>query len=360
MRSLVIWVLLAATCSPCEPCSGKPLNCPEPPAQIARDVNVETRAKLTALGKLGAGELQNKVQLTVRPLLDNVPNADRFLFASMLTSVFCQLVSDERIDAREKLDRFDVFSKTVIGMVTPPPAPSGGSARRPSTQSAVPKSVPAAAKTVKSSATAKPVGLGASVKEVGEYLADRSLSWTREKPYAVAFPRTLGDLRFTEEIGFDDNDRAIGHSLLVKAERISGRKPRTIGSEPREFCDSAPQKLIRALSAKLGAPTQPLTQESKLVPVDWSRLGYDTAPCDPISHGRCEASARRTSSRAVFELGNSQVMLTADLLDIRHTRAKTIASSVYEKSSLSCTIRIDDESFVLLESLGETPKYGTE
>jgi hypothetical protein len=188
------------------------------------------------------------------------------------------------------------------------------------------------------------------------YLADRAPSWTRAKPYTVAFPRTLDDLSLIEEIGFDDNDRAISHSLSLKAERTSGRKPRTIGSEPREFCEATPQKLVRVLTAKLGAPTRPLAKESKSVPVEWSRLGYDKAPCDPISHGRCEASARRTSSSATFEWGNSQIVLTADLLDIRHSRAKTIAASVYQKSLLSCTIRIEDGSFALFKLLGVPPK----
>jgi hypothetical protein len=46
-------MLLALVC--CCPLSiAEALKCPEPPAQVARDVSIETRAKLAALGKLGA------------------------------------------------------------------------------------------------------------------------------------------------------------------------------------------------------------------------------------------------------------------------------------------------------------------
>ena len=168
-----------------------------------------------------------------------------------------------------------------------------------------------------------------------------------------AKPRWL-DLK--EEITFDDNDRAIGHSLSTKAERTSGRKPKTVGPEPGEFCEFASQKLVKALSAKLGAPTQPLQTESKPVPVDWSHLGYNKAPCDPMSYGKCEASARRTSSLAAFESNGSPVLLTAVVFDVQYRKAKTIASSVYEKSSKSCTVKIEDQRFAYLNALTESAK----
>jgi hypothetical protein len=189
------------------------------------------------------------------------------------------------------------------------------------------------------------------VKEVGEYLAGRPTQWSRNKPYAVTFSRTLDGLILEEEINFDDNDRAIGHSLSTKAERTSGRNPKTVGPEPTEFCELASQKLVKTLSAKLGAPTQPLQTESKSVPVDWSHLGYAEAPCDPMSFGKCEASSRRTSSSAAFEANGSPILLTAVVFDVQHRRAKTITSNVYEKSSTSCTVKIEDRSFAYLNVL---------
>jgi hypothetical protein len=110
---------------------------------------------------------------------------------------------------------------------------------------------------------------------------------------------------------------------------------------------------MKALTAQLGAPTQPLQRESKPVAMDWSHLGYGAAPCDPMSFGMCQASAQRTSSRAAFELDGAKVLLTAVFFDVQHRRAKTIASSVYEKSATSCTIKIEDQSFAYLRLLSE-------
>jgi len=195
MSIRLAWILFAAGCWSCEPSFATPLDCPKPPAQTARNVSVETRATLAALGKLGAGELQNKVQVTVQPLLDKVPNVDKVLLAQMLTSVFCQLLSDDKIDSREKLERFQTFSRSVMDMASStPPVRSTSTTTQPAKVGTAPRQSLPITKAATANPQPKTIGLGATVKEVGEYLAGRPTEWTREKPVAVAFSRNLDGL----------------------------------------------------------------------------------------------------------------------------------------------------------------------
>ena len=123
-----IAILAAALCV-CVGARAEKIECPEP---LASEVSGNVQTKLAALGKLGAVELKSKTPGIVKPLLEKVPNADRADLADTLLNVFCQIVSDQKIDVREQLDRFQVFGTQVMTLVnstaaqqpkTPSPAP---------------------------------------------------------------------------------------------------------------------------------------------------------------------------------------------------------------------------------------------
>jgi hypothetical protein len=329
--------------------------CLEPPKQIARDVIIDSQVRLAALRKLGTADLKNKTQVIVKPLLEQIPNMDKVTVIHMLTSQFCQLVSSNQIDDREKLDRFEVFSEQVHRILYGPTDPRASAPPVPvnqpvSTSSA--RAVPGGSKARTSpSSTFKSIGPGSDLKEVTEYLASRHPQWNKGKTYTASLTREVAGLKLTEEIAFDDEDKAISHSLSAKAVRTTGRSPKTVGPDPKNFCESVPPKLLQSLIEKLGAPTQPLVTASKAVPVDWTLLGYKGAPCHPISASTCSAESRVTTTNASFQLSGSTVSLEATLIEISHERAKTASSNVYEKSSRTCTVRIEDPAFVLLKVL---------
>ena len=101
----------------------KELTCPEAPKQFTRDVVVDTQAKIHTLGKVAAGEIQNKMSVVAQPLLDKVPNADRLALAQMMMSVFCQTISQDTLPEREKLDRIEKFNDQIMRLWQIGPSP---------------------------------------------------------------------------------------------------------------------------------------------------------------------------------------------------------------------------------------------
>lgn len=358
MQNHSLWITVLAACLNCGSSLAAKLECPSPPAQVAREVTVDTRGKVAALARLGAVEAENQTRVMAKSLLSNVPNADKVLVVQALTSVFCQALSGDSISDMERVDRFQAFSERVMSYMNQMPAPASSepakSASAPKVATATPTQRPLPRTPSTSVEPAKSISRGASVKEVGTYVDKRSPQWAREKrPYKVSFAREVGDLSLIEEIGFDDNDRAITHSLSATATRTTGRSPKTLGPEPQAFCESASQKLVQELSKKLGAPTQPLVTASKprSAPVDWSVFGDKNAPCNPISFSKCKTEARTTTSSAAFELGGVQVVFKAELAEIDHEQAKTLSSSLYTKSARTCTVSVEDPEFLYLKLL---------
>lgn len=109
--------------------------CPDPPAQYAKDVNTDTQVAIGALGRLKASELANKTQVVTKPLLDNVPNSDRFYLTQSLISTFCRMISASSLTDNEKLDRLTAFTDQIM-------SPYLGGNTRPRLSAADPSSRP--------------------------------------------------------------------------------------------------------------------------------------------------------------------------------------------------------------------------
>jgi hypothetical protein len=94
------------------------LNCPDPPQQLSKDVIVDTKGKLGALGKLVGAELSNRTEVLTRDTLKEYPNADKLLLTNAMTSLFCQLLRDSTtVPDADKLNRFEAFSGKVMATV---------------------------------------------------------------------------------------------------------------------------------------------------------------------------------------------------------------------------------------------------
>jgi hypothetical protein len=84
---------------------------------VQTDVVVEIRGKLAAVGRLTGAELQNRTEVVAKSVLDKVPNADRLLAATMLTSLFCQILNDSALSDTEKLNRLDKFTERIDALI---------------------------------------------------------------------------------------------------------------------------------------------------------------------------------------------------------------------------------------------------
>ncbi len=101
--------------------AGAAIQCPDPPANIAREVVVDTEAGAQGLKSLVSGTLKNHTETTVKNLFEKYPHADRVTMGMLMMSVYCrQLDGSTTLSDAEKLDRLDTVNQSIIKLMTAP------------------------------------------------------------------------------------------------------------------------------------------------------------------------------------------------------------------------------------------------
>lgn len=103
--------------------------CPQPPAPvttITRDVTSDIAAGIGALGKVKAGELSVRTQVTAKNLFDKYPNLDRIVALQVMSSTYCVLLQRANIPDIERLNRWEVFQSGVLNINVKGPTESPG------------------------------------------------------------------------------------------------------------------------------------------------------------------------------------------------------------------------------------------
>lgn len=97
------------------------IQCPEPPANVAREVVVDTEVGAQGLKSLVSGTLKNHTETTVKNLFEKYPHADRVTMGTLMMSVYCrQLDGSTTLSDAEKLDRLDTVNQSIIRLMTAP------------------------------------------------------------------------------------------------------------------------------------------------------------------------------------------------------------------------------------------------
>ena len=112
--------VLAAACLLCGEPALAALNCPAAPANVAKDVVVDTEVGAQGLKSLVSGTLKNHTETTVRNLWEKYPNADRVSVATLMMSVYCQQIDQSTtLTDQDKLDRLMVVNQSIITLMKP-------------------------------------------------------------------------------------------------------------------------------------------------------------------------------------------------------------------------------------------------
>ena len=94
------------------------IDCPAPSRNVDKNIVVDTQGAVNGLGKLVAGDIKNRVEITVTNLFEKYPNADRLAIATSMMSEFCQLIDHSSLSDREKLDQLQETNKQIIELMT--------------------------------------------------------------------------------------------------------------------------------------------------------------------------------------------------------------------------------------------------
>lgn len=116
-RTLPIAFVAAFGCSP----ALAAIQCPESPANVARDVVVDSEIGAQGLKSLVSGTLKNRTEATVKNLFEKYPHADRVTMGTLMMSVYCrQLDGSTTLSDGEKLDRLDTVNQSIIKLMLAP------------------------------------------------------------------------------------------------------------------------------------------------------------------------------------------------------------------------------------------------
>lgn len=97
------------------------IECPAPPANIAREVVVDSEIGAQGLKSLVSGTLKNRTETTVKNLFEKYPHADRVTMGTLMMSVYCrQLDGSSSLSDSDKLDRLDTVNQSIIKLMTAP------------------------------------------------------------------------------------------------------------------------------------------------------------------------------------------------------------------------------------------------
>lgn len=95
------------------------VSCPSPPNSVTsvnRDVRTEIGAQVGALGRLKLGDLSIKTETVAKNLFAKYPNLDQLVALELMSSTYCSILRESKIPDTEKLDRWERFQSSVLGI----------------------------------------------------------------------------------------------------------------------------------------------------------------------------------------------------------------------------------------------------
>lgn len=99
------------------------ITCPPMPAAITevnRDVSTYIKASAASLGKIKAGEVATKTEVTAKNLFEKYPNVDKLLALQTMAATYCAMLRDTTsLSDKEKLDRWERFQEKILNLQSP-------------------------------------------------------------------------------------------------------------------------------------------------------------------------------------------------------------------------------------------------
>ncbi len=97
------------------------IRCPDQPQQLSRDILIDAKGQIGALGALSGASLEGKVSAISNNLMSKYPNADRLYLSQMMMSTYCEtLKSTTSLTDVQKLDRINALNAQVMQLFTAP------------------------------------------------------------------------------------------------------------------------------------------------------------------------------------------------------------------------------------------------
>lgn len=94
--------------------------CPEPVKPVEHDLRAQIQGQLSAIGRLGAGQIEARTERTAQDLISKYPNADRVAITQNLLSVFCnQLYRSRTLSESQKFELFFKMQERMERMLIP-------------------------------------------------------------------------------------------------------------------------------------------------------------------------------------------------------------------------------------------------
>lgn len=94
------------------------ITCPPMPVavtEVNRDVRSNINASVASLGKVKAGDVASKTEITVKNLFEKYPNVDQLLTVQTMAATYCALLRDAKsLTDKEKVDRWELFQDKVL------------------------------------------------------------------------------------------------------------------------------------------------------------------------------------------------------------------------------------------------------
>lgn len=98
------------------------IDCPEPPKQIAQDVEGNIRGELQGIiGKILSAQAGGEIKTITNNLFENYPNADRLVIVNGIMSIYCQVIDESaELSDREKLEAIGRMNLEILNFINPP------------------------------------------------------------------------------------------------------------------------------------------------------------------------------------------------------------------------------------------------
>jgi hypothetical protein len=108
----------------CAPYSFAAIICPPMPTavtQVNRDVRSDITASVASLGRVKAGEVSTKTEVTAKNLFEKYPNVDKLLALQTMAATYCAMLRDTKtLNDKEKLNRWERFQEKVLNLQSAP------------------------------------------------------------------------------------------------------------------------------------------------------------------------------------------------------------------------------------------------
>jgi hypothetical protein len=97
------------------------IKCPEAPRQIDKDILIDAKGQIGALGALTGASLEGKVSAISKDFISKYPNADKLLMAQLMMSTVCEtLKTTTSLSDAERLDRINSVNSQIMQLFTAP------------------------------------------------------------------------------------------------------------------------------------------------------------------------------------------------------------------------------------------------